>query len=82
MEKKHQILNEGSHHHIKVLKLEKINFPLVDLQSLEVNEENYNVVERIITNLSKILRLKFRSFLDLNKILRNTLLPFMVIIYI
>jgi len=70
----------GIPQHIKELKLEEINFSLVDPQMLEVNEDYDRLVEKIHfeINLYTVLRFKFRNFLDSNKVLRKTLLPIMV----
>jgi len=69
--------------HIKAIKLEEIDFPLIHQKMLKTNEEYNKLVESIHFNMnsSTILRLKLRNFLDSNKFFKNIFLPFMVSSY-
>jgi hypothetical protein len=73
----------GVPEHIKSLKLEELDFPLMHPKEIKVNEAYDKLVESIHfeINLMTVLRLKFRNFLDSNKFLRTTILPLMISIY-
>lgn len=73
----------GVPEHIKSLKLEELDFPLMHPKEIKVNEAYDKLVESIHfeMNLMTVLRLKFRNFLDSNKFLRTTILPLMISIY-
>ncbi|MCX7809908.1 MAG: glycosyl transferase [Leptospiraceae bacterium] len=69
--------------HIKSLKLEELDFPLIHPKEIKINEAYDRLVENIHfeMNLMTVLRLKFRNFLESNSITRKILLPFMVNLY-
>ena len=73
----------GIPEHIKSLKLEKLEFPIIHPEEIKVNEAYDKLVESIHfeMNLMTVLRLKFRNFLESNSITRKILLPSMVNLY-
>jgi hypothetical protein len=69
--------------HIKILKLEELDFPLMHPKEIKINEAYDRLVENIHfeMNLMTVLRYKLRNFLESNSITRKILLPFMVNLY-
>jgi hypothetical protein len=63
--------------HIKLLKLDEINFPLVHPGKLELNKEYDNLVETIHfeMNFNTVLKLKLRNILETNYLTRKIFLP-------
>ena len=69
--------------HIKRLKLDELDFPLIHPDKIEIDEKYDNLVEEIHfdINLSTILRFKLKNYLSSNHFTEKTILPLLRIIY-
>jgi hypothetical protein len=69
--------------HLKELKLEELDFPLIHPEDIKINEEYDKLIEKVQFNINhlSVLRRKFRNFLESNKFLRDNFLPLLLYLY-